>query len=87
MGFTQNDEKHFEVGVSWGTEPVPAIHNKGAAAMAVSRREEQPSPQQFLLPTAVVTRDISKQFGTNIPLPLFNSSCCQTEDFQLHGGF
>lgn len=54
-----------------GLSLVPAIHNKAAAAMAPSGREEQPRPKQFLLPTAVVTRDTSKQFGTNVPLLLF----------------
>lgn len=66
-----NDVKHLGAGLSWGTEPAPAIDTKGSAALAPRGREEQPSPQQFLLPTAVATGDKSRQFGTNVPLLIF----------------
>lgn len=64
---------------------VPAIHTKGAAAMVPSGREEQPVLSNFCSPQLWLQETCPSSLVQTSPYFFFNSSSCQTEDFQLRG--
>lgn len=71
VDFTQNDANRLRVGLPWRTEPAPDIYSLRGQQLQYPM-EEQPSPGQFLLPGAVATGEMPRQFCTDVLPPIFS---------------